>query len=411
MMRRVFLAGASAALATGCMGQTATMRGAAIDPAFQPQPNASYDAWRDAFFARAQAQGIRADTLRAGFVGQGFLPGVVTRDRNQTEFRRTTEDYLALVASEDDLALGRARVAPQRATLAAIERQSGVDADVIAAIWGLETRFGTRLGEIGVISATSTLAWEGRRGRFFEAQLMAALRILQEGDTTTDRMRGSWAGAMGHTQFMPTVFEEYAVDFTGDGRRDIWGDDPSDALASTGEYLRRHRWRSGEPWGMEVHLPTGFETARTGRDNRRPMAAWGAAGVRPAQGGTLPDLGQAAIHAPGGADGPAWILFHNFNVILRYNPSVNYGIGVGYMADRLAGGLGLTRQFGPDDTGLTQAERRALQALLNQAGYDVGTPDGVVGSRTEAAIRAYQAARGLRVDGRPSPALLGALRR
>lgn len=411
MTRRVFLAGASAALATGCVGQIATTHSAAPDPAFLPQPNASYDAWRAAFFARAQAQGIRAETLRAGFAGQGFLPGVVARDRNQTEFRRTTEDYLALVASEDDLALGRQRVAPQRATLAAVERQSGVDADVIAAIWGLETRFGTRLGDIGVISATSTLAWEGRPGRFFEAQLMAALRILQAGDTTTERMRGSWAGAMGHTQFMPTVFEEYAVDFTGDGRRDIWGDNPSDALASTGEYLRRHRWRSGEPWGMEVHLPAGFDTARTGRDNRRPVAAWMEAGVQPARGGALPDLGQAAIHAPGGADGPAWILFHNFNVILRYNPSVNYGIGVGYMADRLAGGGGLTRQFGPDETGLTQSQRREMQALLNRAGHDAGTPDGVVGRRTEVAIRAYQAARGMAVDGRPSQGLLAALRR
>ena len=356
------------------------------------------------------AQGITAATLDRGFRSQGFLPGVVERDRNQTEFRRTTEDYLALVAGDEDLALGQARVAPQRATLAAIERQSGVDADVIAAIWGLETRFGTRLGEIGVISATSTLAWEGRRARFFEAQLIAALRILQTGDTTTDRMRGSWAGAMGHTQFMPTVFEEYAVDFTGDGRRDIWAEDPSDALASTGEYLRRHRWRTGEPWGMEVHLPQGFDTARTGRDTRRPVASWAAAGVRPARGGALPDLGQAAIHAPAGADGPAWILYHNFNVILRYNPSVNYGIGVGYMADRLAGGGPLTRSFGPDATGLTQAERREMQALLNRAGHDVGTPDGVVGRRTEAAISAYQASRGMAVDGRPSQTVLAALR-
>lgn len=392
------------------MGQTGEVGASAIDPAFLPQPNPSYEAWRDAFFRRAQAQGITAQTLRDGFRGQGFLPGVVERDRNQTEFRRSTEDYLALVASDDDLALGRARVAPVRASLAAIAEQSGVAGDVIAAIWGLETRFGTRRGEIGVISATSTLAWEGRRGRFFEAQLMAALRILQAGDTTTDKMKGSWAGAMGHTQFMPTVFEDYAVDFTGDGRRDIWGDDPRDALASTGEYLRRHGWRTGAPWGLEVHLPPGFDTARTGRDNRRAVASWAAAGVRPASGGALPDHGPAAIHAPAGADGPAWILYHNFNVILRYNPSVNYGIGVGYMADRLAGGGPLTRSFGPDATGLTQAERREMQALLNRAGHDVGTPDGVVGRKTEAAIRAYQAAQGMVVDGRPSQALLAALR-
>jgi lytic murein transglycosylase len=408
--RRAVLAGTGAALLAGCLPAAGDGGGGGLDPAFRPQPNPDYDAWVAAFRDRAVAQGITPATLDRGFRGQGFLPGVVERDRNQTEFRRTTEDYLALVAAEDDIALGLSRVAPQRGTLAAIAQASGVDADVLGAIWGLETRFGTRLGEIPVISATSTLAWEGRRGRFFEAQLIAALRILQAGDTTTDRMLGSWAGAMGHTQLMPTVFQEYAVDFTGDGRRDIWGTDPTDALASTAEYLRRYNWRRGEPWGLEVHLPAGFDTAGTGRENRRAVSAWAAAGVRPARGGSLPDLGQAAIHAPAGAGGPAWILFHNFNVILRYNPSTNYGIGVGYMADRLAGGGPLTRSFGPDETGLTQAERRELQERLTRAGFDAGTPDGVVGRRTEEAIRAWQAARRLPVDGRPSPAILAALR-
>ncbi len=403
--RRMMLAGAAAQALLGCMPrQRPALSG------FTPSPNADYDAWVAAFRNRALAQGITQATLDRGFRGQGFLPGVVDRDRNQTEFRRSTEDYLALVAAEEDVALGLARVAPVRARLAEIEAHSGVDAHVIAAIWGLETRFGTRLGDIPVISATSTLAWEGRRGRFFEAQLIAALRILQAGDIPADRMFGSWAGAMGHTQLMPSVYEDYAVDVTGDGRRDIWGTDPSDALASTAEYLRRHGWRPDQPWGLEVHLPPGFDTRQTGRDRRRAVREWAAAGVRPARGGALPDHGAAAIHAPAGADGPAWLLHHNFTMILRYNPSVNYGIGVGYMADRLAGGGPLSRGFGPDDTGLTQAERREMQALLNRAGHDVGTPDGVVGQRTEAAIRAYQTARGLAADGRPSPAILSALR-
>jgi lytic murein transglycosylase len=384
--------------------------GAGADPGLRPQPNAEYDAWVAAFRPRARAQGITDATLDRGFRGQGFLPGVVERDRNQVEFRRATEDYLALVASEEDVQTGRARVAPHRATLAAIEASSGVNAYVIAAIWGLETRFGTRLGDIGVISATSTLAWEGRRGRFFEAQLIAALRIVQSGDIPADRMLGSWAGAMGHTQFMPTVYQDHAVDFTGDGRRDIWGPDPSDALASTGEYLRRAGWRRGQPWGLEVVLPAGFDLGRTGRDNARAVADWASAGVRPARGGALPDAGPAIILAPGGAGGPAWLLYHNFNMILRYNPSTNYGIGVGYMAGRLAGGGPLSRGWGPDETGLTQDERREVQALLDRAGYDVGTPDGVVGRRTEAAISAFQTARGMPVDGRPSPALLAALR-
>jgi hypothetical protein len=200
------------------------------------------------------------------------------------------------------------------------------------------------------------------------------------------------------------------VDFTGDGRRDIWSDDPTDALASTANYLLRYNWRRGEPWGMEVLLPQGFDTRRTGRDNRRSVAEWRASGVRPAGGGALPDHGPAAIHAPAGAGGPAWILYRNFDSILRYNPSTNYGIGIGYMATRLAGGRGLSRSFGPDATGLTQDERRDLQARLTAAGYDAGPPDGVLGRRSEAAIRAFQAANGLTVTGEASPALLRMLR-
>jgi lytic murein transglycosylase len=382
----------------------------ALGPEFRPQPNADYDAWLAAFRGRAQAAGITGDTLARGFEGQGFLPGVVERDRNQTEFRRSTEDYLALVASDEDVALGRARVGPVRGILADIEGATGVSGDVLAAIWGVETRFGTRLGRIPVISATSTLAWEGRRGRFFEAQLLAALRIIQTRDTTTDRMTGSWAGAMGHTQLMPTVFQDYAVDFRGDGRRDIWGADPTDALASTANYLVRYNWRRGEPWGMEVLLPDGFDMSRTGRTKRRPVADWRAAGVRPAGGGALPDHGPAAIHAPVGASGPAWILYRNFDSILRYNPSTNYGIGIGYMAARLGGGAGLSRGFGPDATGLTQDERRALQEGLTRAGFDAGPADGVLGTRSEAAIRAFQTANGLPVTGEASPALLRMLR-
>jgi len=250
--RRTALLCGAASLASACLPVAATRdRGApALGPEFRPQPNADYDAWVAAFRDRARVAGITETTLARGFERQGFLPGVVDRDRNQTEFRRTTEDYLALVASEEDIALGRSRVGPVRPVLADIERATGVDADVLAAIWGVETRFGTRLGEIPVISATSTLAWEGRRGRFFEAQLLAALRIVQTGDTTPDRMTGSWAGAMGHTQLMPTVYQDYAVDFRGDGRRDIWSDDPTDALASTANYLVRYNWRRGEPWGM-----------------------------------------------------------------------------------------------------------------------------------------------------------------
>ncbi|WP_257894828.1 lytic murein transglycosylase [Gymnodinialimonas phycosphaerae] len=419
--RRTFGAGAASLTVAGCVGGldlggggergigAAGDSGPSTDPDFMPQPNASYDTWLEGFRGRARAAGISEDAITRGLRGTGYLPGVIERDRNQTEFRRSTEDYLALVAGDDDVSLGRTRFAGHRSVLAEVEVRYGVPAEVCCAVWGVESRYGTRLGDIPVISAVSTLAWEGRRGRFFEAQTIAALRIIQNGDTTPERMLGSWAGAMGHTQFIPTTYEEHAVDFRGDGRRDIWSSDPTDSFASTASYLARSGWRAGQPWGMEVALPSGFSVA-TGRDTRRSVASWSELGVRRAGGGALPDHGQAALHAPGGAGAPAWILFHNFNVILRYNNSTNYGIGVGYLSDRINGGGPLRQSFGADDSGLTQAQRRELQELLNRAGYDAGTPDGVIGSGTEAAISAYQAANGLPVTGEPSAALLRRLR-
>lgn len=412
--RRTLGLGASALALSGCVGGglpgipaigAAGGGGPSTDPDFMPQPNASYDTWLTAFRARARAAGISEDAITRGLRGAGYLPGVIERDRNQTEFRRSTEDYLALVASDADVALGRQRFAAQRSVLREVESRYSVPAHICCAVWGVESAFGTRLGDIPVISAVSTLAWEGRRGRFFEAQTIAALRIIQNGDTTPERMLGSWAGAMGHTQFIPTTYEEYSVDFRGDGRRDIWSNDPTDSFASTAAYFSRFGWRAGEPWGMEVQLPSGF-SASTGRDNRRATSAWSSLGVRPAGGGTLPDHGSAAIHAPGGAGAPAWILYHNFNVILRYNNSMNYGLGVGYLSDRINGGGPLRQSFGADASGLDQAERTELQRLLNRAGFDAGTPDGVIGSGTEAAISAYQAANGLPVTGEPSAALL-----
>lgn len=371
--------------------------------------NPAFDAWLDGFRGRAVAQGITVQTLDRGLSRAGFLPGVIERDRNQTEFTRTTEDYLAIVASEDDVAEGRQAYARQRNNLEAVSARFGVQPEILAAFWGVESRYGTRIGDFPVISATATLAFDGRRGRFFEAQLLGAMQIIQAGDTTPDRMVGSWAGAMGHTQQLPTVFLEYGVDFRGDGRRDIWGADPTDGLATTANYMVRYGWQPGAPWGMEVAIPPGFDTGQADRRNRQPVSTWRAAGITRPGGGAVPDHGPAAIHAPAGAGRPGFILYQNFNVIRRYNPSTNYAIGVGYLADRIAGAGPLQGDFGTDATGLTQAQRRELQARLNRLGYDVGTPDGVVGRRTEAAISAFQRDRGLAVTGQPSPALLAAL--
>ncbi|CUH78601.1 lytic murein transglycosylase [Tropicibacter naphthalenivorans] len=409
--RRVFTLGLSASVLSGCVAGGAPQV-ARPDPALEaglrPQPNASYDAWVAAFRNRAKARGITEATLRAAFRGQGYLPGVIERDRNQTEFKRSLEDYLAIVAPEDKVTFGKRAYAQQQSALRKVEAAYGVQPEVLAAIWGLESYFGTKKGKIPVISATSTLAWEGRRGRFFESNLMDALRIVQSGDAQPSQLVGSWAGAMGHTQLIPNAYQANAVDFDKNGKRDIWSNNPIDAFATTARFLSRAGWRRGGLWGLEVRVPDGY-SGPVGRSAKRSVADWRAAGVRPAAGGSLPDHGAAGLLAPMGLGKPTFLVFRNFDMILRYNPSENYGLGVGYMASRLAGGGPLRADFGPDRYGLTLEDRKALQKALTRKGFDAGTPDGVIGKKTEAAIAGYQRATGLPVTGKPSAALLRAL--
>lgn len=409
--RRVLSLSALAALTSACVGGGgggAVSRGPSGEaPPPRPVPNAGWDAWVSAYKDRAAARGISRGVIDSAFRGAGFLPDVIEKDRNQTEFKRSTEDYLNIAASDERLSMGRSKFAAYGSTLTALQARFGVDAQIIAAVWGLESFFGTRRGNIPVVSALSTLAYDGRRGEFFESQLTAALRILQRGDTTADRMVGSWAGAMGHTQFIPTSYLEFAVDQTGDGRADIWGEDPTDALASTAAYLKRSGWTPGLPWGMEVLLPADFPASALGRGKGRGGADWQAMGVRAATGRSLAG---GSIIAPGGIGGPAFLLTSNFNVILRYNNAENYALGVGHLSDRLAGAGPLARAFGPDATGLTKADRQELQRRLTAAGFDTGGSDGVIGAKTKAAIEAYQRSRGLVVTGEPSLSLLLALR-
>ncbi|MEP2718512.1 lytic murein transglycosylase [Pseudophaeobacter sp.] len=340
----------------------------------RPTPNSGYDAWVEAFYSRAQAKGISEATLRAGFRNAGYLPGVIKRDRNQTEFKRTLEDYLSIAVSDERVSKGRAAYQRHQRTLLALEAKYGVDASIITAIWGLESFYGERRGDVPVVSATSTLAYDGRRGAFFEKQLIAALKILQNGDITASKMTGSWAGAMGHTQFIPTSYQAFAVDFTGDGRRDIWSEDPTDALASTAAYLARNGWTRGQSWGREV----------TG------AAAAGALQPQPG--------------------GPSFAVTGNFRAIKRYNNSDAYAIGVGHLADRIAGGPPLRGKFPPDANGLTKDDRVELQKRLTAKGFDTGGADGVLGPKSQAAISAYQSSIGQPATGTPSQELLRGLK-
>ena len=407
--RRTVIPGAGAALLAGCTTSGVSSTRSA-EPQWPSVPNEGFDTWVAGFRGRAAGKGISQATLDRGLRGVGYLPGVIERDRNQTEFKRSLEDYLAIAASDDRVSTGKSMLSRYGGVLGQIEARYGVEAKIITAVWGLESRYGARRGNAPVISALATLAYDGRRGAFFESQLVAALKILQNGDITPERMTGSWAGAMGHTQFIPTSYQAFAVDFTGDGRRDIWSDDPTDALASAAAYLNRSGWRKGQPWGVEVKLPEGFNTGLAGRGSTRSTGSWASLGVRDMAGRTVPDYGAASIILPAGRTGPAFMTFRNFTVITRYNNSESYVIGVGHLADRIVGGPPIRGRFPPDAQGLTLNDRKELQRRLTAAGFDTQGADGVVGKNTESAIRAYQQANGLPVDGVASQALLNRLR-
>lgn len=366
--------------------------------------------WVAGFRSRALAAGIRPAVFDRALRGVRYDADVVRRDRNQSEFTKTLWDYLDSAASDSRVRNGKAALRKHRRLLDQIEARYGVDRKVVVAVWGLESAYGAVRGDVPVIQALATLAYDGRRGRFFEKQLIAALKILQNGDTTPDKMTGSWAGAMGHTQFIPTSYLAYAVDFRGDGRRDIWSDDPTDGLASTAAYLMRSGWKSGHPWGIEVTLPRGFDYAQARRSNTKSPAAWQAQGVRAANGKPIPNYGAASILLPAGAQGAAFMIFRNFAVIERYNTADAYVIGVGHLADRITGGPKIRAKWPRGDRALTFAERKELQRRLTSAGFPTQGVDGKIGPLTIQAVRAYQRAQGLIPDGYPSLRLLQRLR-
>ena len=365
-------------------------------------------AWIAAFKDRALAAGISSATLEA-LAGAEYLPKVVRNDRHQNEFTKTIWDYLDTAVSDDRIAHGLKALKTHGDALARIEATYGVDAEIVAAIWGLESAYGAVRGDIPTLHALATLAYDGRRGAFFEGELIAALQIVQRGDATAATLRGSWAGAMGHTQFMPSSWHAFAVDFTGDGKRDIWGDDPSDALASTAAYLAGKGWVTGAPWGAEVTLPPGFDYDLTTERVKKPVADWQAMGVRLAGGGDLPDHGPASILLPGGHKGAAFVIFQNFHVIESYNTADAYVIAVGHLADRLRGAGPIIAPWPREERALSFDERVALQKRLTAAGFDTGGIDAKIGPKTVAAIKAFQKARSMVPDGFPSLSVLTAL--
>lgn len=364
--------------------------------------------WLAAFRDRALAAGIASGTLEA-LAGTEYLPKVVHNDRHQNEFTKTIWDYLDKAVSEDRIAGGIGALERRKDTLTRIEATYGVDAEIVTAIWGLESAYGAVRGDLPTLHALATLAYDGRRGAFFEGELIAALKIIQAGDATAETLRGSWAGAMGHTQFMPSSWHAFAVDFTADGKRDIWSDDPTDALASTAAYLAGKGWIKGAPWGVEITLPPGFDYDLTTERVKKPVSEWQAMGVRLATGGDLPDHGVASVLLPGGHKGAAFLIFQNFHVIESYNTADAYVIAVGHLADRLKGGGPILSPWPREERALSFDERVALQKKLTAAGFDTGGVDAKMGPKTVAALKGFQKAKGLVPDGFPSLSVLHAL--
>jgi lytic murein transglycosylase len=361
--------------------------------------------WVADFSAGARAAGIADETLHAALEGVRFLPRVVELDRAQPEFTRPVWDYLDRAVTPQRITLGQARLAQVRDAADAAAKRHGVPGEILVAIWGLESHYGANFGDIPTIDALATLGFDGRREKWARSQLLAALKIVQNGDIDRAHMVGSWAGAMGHTQFLPSTFLAYAEDADGDGRRDIWGS-LADVMASTANLLARSGWQAGQPWGVEVLLPAGFDPARADAALRQSAGQWAAEGVQTIDGAPLPALADAAVLLPAGARGPAFLVGANFRALLRYNNATSYALAVGLLAQGLAGGPGVRAPWPRDLQPLSRSQLLALQTALNDLGFASGPPDGLMGPATRDALRAYQRSAGLPADGFPTLDLL-----
>lgn len=361
--------------------------------------------WVSNFRVWARDSGIDEATLDEALQGVQMRTRAVELDRAQPEFTRALWDYLEGAVSPKRVETGQQRLLQLRAEADAVTARYGVPGPILMAVWGMESNYGSNYGDVPVIDALATLGFEGRREAWARGELLAALKILQRGDFKREQLIGSWAGAMGQTQFMPSSYLSYAVDADGDGRSDIWGSMP-DVLASTANFLARSGWRSGEPCGLEVQLPAGFDVGKADLAVRQTSAQWAEEGVRTLDGAPLPALAEGSVLLPASARGPAFLVGSNFRTLLRYNNATSYALSVCLLAQRIAGGPPVQAPWPRDLRTLTRSETQALQTALNQRGFDSGAPDGQVGPATRQALRAYQRSVGLPPDGYPTEELL-----
>jgi lytic murein transglycosylase len=375
--------------------------------AFSLPARADFSSCVSGLRAEAERAGISSATVDRAFTGLQPDTKVLEFQQQQPEFKTPIWDYLAGLVDEERVSDGKAAMARNAAALAHAEQTYGVSRYMLAAIWGVESNFGTQMGERPLVQSLSTLACMGERAGYFRSELMATLKIIDRGDIPADKLTGSWAGAFGQTQFMPSSYLRLAAAGT-DGRRDIV--DSSDAaLASTAHYFAKSGWRPGVPWGFEVKLPQNY-SGPSGRRAKEPMSFWASRGVTRIDGKPL-GAGEAGLLLPAGPNGPAFLVTHNFDVVYSYNAAESYSLAAGVLADRLAGGPGIVTPWPTNDPGLSREGRRELQALLAKRGYDVGAPDGAIGAKTKAAIADFEQKNGMPVNGRASQSVLEALRR
>lgn len=366
---------------------------AAEDPTFAK--------WLAELKEEARLDGISEQTIANTFEEAEFLPKVIKLDRSQPEFITTFSAYINKRVTKSRIAAGRSMLKKHQDLLGEVELHYGVPITVLVAFWGLETNYGGNKGSYGLPSSLMTLAYEGRRADFFRSQLIDVMRIVDTGHNTAGGMRGSWAGAMGHMQFMPSTFLAYATDADADGRNDIWNSLP-DAFASAANYLSSIGWAQGEPVALEVKLPIKFEYYQAQLNIRQHSKNWAALGVVQANGAVLPNIPNTALILPQGRHGPAFLVTGNFDVVMKWNRSINYALSVSHLADQLLTDRPLIFGLNSDKVGITFDQAWLLQAKLNKMGYDSGKPDGLPGAKTKAAIRSYQLANQLPADGYPS---------
>ncbi|WP_172891488.1 lytic murein transglycosylase [Cohaesibacter sp. ES.047] len=379
------------------------------------QSSAGFEKWIRDFWPTARSSGISASTYNAAFAGVELDMSIVKRANNQPEFVKPIWSYLDSAVSEARIKNGRKMKREHARLLARLEQRFGVDRHILLAIWGMESAYGAIFKNTALIKPTiqslATLAYaDKQRSKFGRQQLLAALKILQNGDVKPSDMMGSWAGAMGHTQFIPTTYLTKAVDFDGDGRRDIWRSVP-DALASSANLLESAGWETGKTWGYEVKLPKTFRFELADGKQAMTLAQWEALGAKRAKGQAYPRPDdKARLILPAGYSGPAFLILKNFAMIKRYNNADSYALAVGHLADRIRGGGPFAGSWPRSDRVLTRSERKELQTILNRLGYDTGGIDGRLGSKSRAAIRHWQKRNGHVPDGFASGKLLKALK-